>query len=117
MDNSGGLSFFRHDIVGDMLEIISIENGSIGSQLELEVGDKLVAINNHKINDLIDYQLYAQGEELVLDIQKKNGELWELELERDEDDPLGFGFEHPERLRLEVRLNRLDMFQSKHHQH
>lgn len=79
-----------------MLEIISIENGSIGSQLDLEIGDKLVSINRRKINDMIDYQLYAQGEELVLDIQKKNGELWELELERDEDDPLGFGFEHPE---------------------
>ncbi|MCD6527345.1 MAG: DUF512 domain-containing protein [Desulfuromonas sp.] len=72
-----------------------MDSGSIGEQLDLEIGDKLVAINGNEINDLIDYQLYAHGEELVLDIEKNNGELWDLELERDADDPLGLGFEHP----------------------
>lgn len=79
-----------------MLEIESVVVGSIGDELDLECGDQLISINGLSIADLIDYQLYAQGEELVFEVLKKSGEIWELDFERDDDDPLGLEFIHPQ---------------------
>ena len=79
-----------------MLEIKAVISQSIADQLNLEAGDCLLAINGVPIIDQVDYQLYAQGEEFVFDVQKKNGELWEVEFDRDEDDPIGLEFAYPQ---------------------
>lgn len=79
-----------------MLEIEAVIPGSIAEELDLEAGDSVVSINGESISDQIDYQLQAHGEEFVIDIVKKNGELWELDFERDEDDPIGLEFAHPQ---------------------
>lgn len=79
-----------------MLEIKAVVAGSIAEELDLEAGDSVVSINGEAITDQIDYQLQAHGEEFVIDIVKKNGELWELDFDRDEDDPIGLEFAHPQ---------------------
>ncbi|BCR05152.1 (Fe-S)-binding protein [Desulfuromonas versatilis] len=79
-----------------MLEIIFVEPGSIGEELELEPGDSLLSINGEVVRDLLDYQLHVQDEELLLEVRKKNGELWDLEFEKDSFDSLGLHFPHPE---------------------
>lgn len=79
-----------------MLAITAVTPGSIAEELDLECGDLLITINGAVIDDQIDYQLSAQGEEFVFNIQKINGELWELEFERDEDDPIGLEFSDPQ---------------------
>ncbi len=78
-----------------MLTIEAVSADSIGAELDLEPGDRLVAINGNPVEDQIDYQLYSQGEQLVLEVQKCAGELWEIELERDADDPVGLEFADP----------------------
>ncbi len=70
--------------------------GSIAEELELEPGDRLVAVNGQRLRDVIDYNYHASEEELVLEVLKASGEIWELEVERDPDEPLGLVFAPPE---------------------
>ncbi|MBW2478245.1 MAG: DUF512 domain-containing protein [Deltaproteobacteria bacterium] len=79
-----------------MLEIIGIESGSIAQELELEPGDQLLAIDGLPIRDLVDYLVASQGDELVLEIKRRDGEIWELEIDRDPGDRLGLVLPHPE---------------------
>jgi putative radical SAM enzyme (TIGR03279 family) len=69
--------------------------GSSAEEMEIEPGDRLVAINGHELRDIIDYNFYAAEPEIVLEIVKKDGELWEVELERGEGEPLGLIFPAP----------------------
>ena len=68
--------------------------GSIAEELEIEPGDVLVEINGHEIEDIFDYQYYCEDYELVVVIRKPDGEEWELEIEKDEDEDLGIVFEN-----------------------
>lgn len=79
-----------------MLEIVSVEPDSIGEELDLEPGDSLLAINGEVVRDLLDFQVHVACEELLLEVRKKDGTLWEVELEKDAPDTLGLQFEHPE---------------------
>ena len=67
--------------------------GSIADELGIEAGDKLISINNNEIEDVFDYHFYVNDEELVLLIEKTNGEEWELEIEKDYEEDLGIEFE------------------------
>ncbi len=73
--------------------VSSVEKGSIAEELEIEAGDILLSIDGVELSDLIDYRFYINSEELTLEIQKKNGEIEEIELEKDYDDDLGIIFE------------------------
>ena len=73
--------------------IKSIEPYSIADELGLEPGDKLISINDNVIEDVFDYHYYVNDEELVLLIEKADGEEWELEIEKDFEDDLGITFE------------------------
>ena len=77
------------------LHVISrVFPGSIGEELELEPGDILVSINGQPVEDVFDYR-YLMNDELVeLLIRKKNGEEWELEVEKDYEEDLGVEFEN-----------------------
>ena len=77
------------------LHVISrVLPGSIGEELELEPGDVLVSINGQPVEDVFDYR-YLMNDELVnLLIRKKNGEEWELEVEKDYEEDLGVEFEN-----------------------
>ncbi|MCL2420665.1 MAG: DUF512 domain-containing protein [Defluviitaleaceae bacterium] len=76
-----------------MHKITDIETGSIAQELELQPGDKLLTINGQKIADVLDYRFIIAEEELLLEVEKPDGEIWELEIEKDEADDLGLVFE------------------------
>lgn len=79
------------------LRIDSITPGSIADQLEVAAGDRLLAVNGQPLRDLIDYSYYtASEEELLLEIEKPDGELWELEVERQAGESLGLTFSAPD---------------------
>ncbi len=78
------------------LRIDSVAPGSIADQLGAAAGDRLLAVNGRHLRDLIDYSYYtASEEELLLEIEKPDGELWELEVERHAGEPLGLTFSAP----------------------
>ena len=72
----------------------NIVPGSIAEELEIEVGDILLKINDEDIEDIFDYQYLCEDEYIVVTILKPNGEEWELEIEKDEDEDLGIVFEN-----------------------
>lgn len=72
--------------------ILDVLPDSIGKELSLVPGDKLLRINGKEILDIFDYHYYAEEEELLLEIEKKNGEVWEIEVEKEEGEDLGLVF-------------------------
>jgi len=78
------------------LMIDGVLPGSIAEELEIEPGDRLMAVNGNPLRDVIDYNYFTSEDLLVLDVEKADGELWELEVERDEGEPLGITFPAPE---------------------
>jgi putative radical SAM enzyme (TIGR03279 family) len=79
------------------LRIDAVTPGSIGNQMEVVAGDCLLAVNGQPLRDIIDYSYYtASDEQLLLDIEKPDGELWELEVEREPGKSLGLLFSAPE---------------------
>jgi len=78
------------------LLIEGVAAGSIAAEFELQAGDRLLAVNGHRLRDLIDYSYYTSSEqELLLEIARQDGETWELEMEREQGEPLGLTFEAP----------------------
>ena len=71
----------------------SVESGSIAEEMGIEAGDKLISINDNTIEDVFDYHYYVNDEEIVLLIEKQDGEEWELEIEKDYEEDLGIVFE------------------------
>lgn len=74
--------------------ISKVRDGSIAMELELEPGDRLIAINDKEIEDVFDYQYMAEDEYIVLTVIKKNNEEWELEIEKEYGEELGIEFEN-----------------------
>jgi putative radical SAM enzyme (TIGR03279 family) len=76
------------------VEIAEVAPGSLGAEMELEAGDRIIKVNGRLVRDYLDFRFHTSGEtELVLDVRKKNGEDWEVELERNEGEDFGFSFE------------------------
>tara|TARA_Y100001968_G_scaffold45599_1_gene35641 strand:+ start:18902 stop:20248 length:1347 start_codon:yes stop_codon:yes gene_type:complete len=70
----------------------SVEPGSIGEELGIQPGDKILSINGTKPRDLIDYKFLISDEELNLEILDQKGSIHKVELEKDADTSLGISF-------------------------
>ena len=84
------------------LLIEAVAPGSCAAEMEIEAGDRLVAINGNPLRDIIDYGYHtAADEQLLLEVEKPDGELWEVEIQRDAGESLGLLFTapHPARCR------------------
>src|SRR5215472_7922371 len=76
------------------VEISAVTEDSIAAELELEPGDRVIRVNGRVVRDYLDFRFQAGGEsELVIDVRRRNGEDWQLEIERAEDEDLGLVFE------------------------
>lgn len=73
--------------------IVDVLEDSIGKELEIEKGDKLLSINGERIQDVFDYRFLLSDEEIEVQIEKANGEVWNLEIEKDYGEDLGLVFE------------------------
>lgn len=67
---------------------------SIAWELEIEPGDRLLAINEQEITDIFDYQYYIQDEYIEVLIKKPSGEEWLLEIDKEYEEDLGVEFEN-----------------------
>ena len=76
------------------VEISDVAPGSLGAEMELEPGDRIIKVNGRTVRDYLDFRFQTAGEtELLLEVRKKSGDDWELELERAENEDFGFTFE------------------------
>ena len=67
--------------------IKSVAEGSIAEEFGIEPGDKLIAIDDHEIEDVFDYRYYISSDSYVMLIEKPDGEQWECEIDDDYEDP------------------------------
>ncbi len=75
--------------------ITEVEPGGIGAELELEAGDRVVKVNGRVVRDYLDFRFQTGGETvLTIEVLKRSGEEWELEVERDEGEDFGLAFEN-----------------------
>ena len=75
--------------------ITGVEPGTLGAELELEAGDRVVKVNGRAVRDYLDFRFQTGGEtELTIEVLKQSGEEWELEVERGEGEDFGIQFEN-----------------------
>jgi putative radical SAM enzyme (TIGR03279 family) len=74
--------------------ITHVEPGSLGEAAELRPDDRLVAINDHLLRDIIDVQFYGAEETLALLVERE-GRQEVVYVQRDYDEELGLSFENP----------------------
>jgi putative radical SAM enzyme (TIGR03279 family) len=75
------------------LVVAAVDPGSIAEEMEIQVGDRVLTVNEVEINDIIDFQFGISEEDYTLLIEKPDGELWELDIEKDPGEFLGLEVE------------------------
>src|SRR5678815_828956 len=76
------------------VEICEVAPESLAAEMELEAGDRIIKVNGRTVRDYLDFRFHTAGEtELTLEVRKRNGDDWELELERGEGEDFGLSFE------------------------
>ncbi len=73
--------------------ITRVAAGSIAAELELEPGDKLVAVDDNPVTDIIDLSFALAAESLELLVEKANGDQLVAEIDKEYDEDLGLEFE------------------------
>lgn len=86
---------YENDYENNENVVESVEAGSIAEELEIEEGDMLLSINGSEIKDIIDYKYLITDDYIELSIKKRDGEIWDLEIEKDYDEDLGIVFTNP----------------------
>ncbi len=74
--------------------VYRVRQGSIAEEMEIEKGDELISVNGEPIEDIFDYQYLTEDASVTLEIKKKDGEIWELVIDKDEDEDIGIEFEN-----------------------
>lgn len=74
--------------------VTEVAGESLADELGLEAGDRIVKVNGRQVRDYLDFRFQTSGEtELEFLVKKRNGETWEIELEREEGEDFGLSFE------------------------
>lgn len=74
--------------------VLKIEDNSIAKEMDIEPGDKILSINGNQIEDILAYHYLINDDYLVVEVEKKDGEIWELEIEKSYEEDLGIEFEN-----------------------
>jgi len=71
----------------------SVLDNSIAQELEITKGDEILSVDGQKMTDMIDYNFYMKSELVTIELKRKNGEIEEIEIEKDFEEDLGIVFE------------------------
>ena len=73
--------------------ILRVLEGSIAEELELVPGDKIIAVNDMPLRDIIDFSFAMADEEIELLVEHADGEQELIEFDKDYDEDFGVEFE------------------------
>jgi putative radical SAM enzyme (TIGR03279 family) len=74
--------------------ITEVTPGSVGAEIELRTGDRIVKVNGRPVRDYLDFRFQTAGEtELTFNVKKADGHSLEIEFDREEGEDLGLMFE------------------------
>ena len=63
------------------VEIYEVAPNSLGAEMDLETGDRIIKVNGRVVRDYLDFRFQTGGEtELTLTVVKRGGEEWEIEI-------------------------------------
>lgn len=89
------ISMRRVDLAPDVPGVIdAVAPGSLGDDLGLRPGDRVVSVNDRPVLDALDFQFQAQSEHAVFEIERA-GEQQRFELRLDGDEYWGLTFTDP----------------------
>lgn len=71
------------------LTILEVEADSIAEAVGIIPGDRLISLNGNEVRDLLDYRFFVGDEALIVELAKENGEVWEVDIEKELDEDLG----------------------------
>ncbi len=74
------------------LSIESVKKNSIAWDVGIEPGDVITKINDQPLRDILDYRFLIADETIVVELQKSNGLIWQIEIEKEFDESLGIDF-------------------------
>ena len=80
-------------MVGQGATVARVMTGSIGEEMGIEPGDRLLSINGRTVDDILDYYYLADDDYLEIEIEKAGGETWVLEIEKEYGEGLGLEFD------------------------
>lgn len=72
--------------------INDVEDDSILDEMEVTAGDILLSINGMPVTDILDYRYLIADDTLEVEIQKPDGEIWVLDIEKEYEEDLGLIF-------------------------
>lgn len=75
--------------------ISQVYEGSIASNLGIEVGEELIAINGRPVQDIIDYIFLTADEDITLEVRKKDQSVKSFTIKKEFYDEVGLEFENP----------------------
>lgn len=75
--------------------IEQVSRDSIGEEVGLIPGDILLSINDTPVRDILDYKYLISDDYIVIKIEKQDGEIWEIEIEKEFDEDIGIVFTNP----------------------
>ncbi len=75
------------------LLIAGVEEDSIGFEMGICRGDRLLSINGETVLDTVEFKFHEASEELVLKIKKSSGEVVDFDIEKDFYEEVGLVFE------------------------
>lgn len=64
------------------VRIDGIQKGSYAQALGIAAGERLLSINGHEINDVLDYRFYETEQHLELELERSTGEKYRLHLRK-----------------------------------
>lgn len=70
-------------------EIINLDPNGILAEFDIVSGDRLLSVNGRPVRDELDIRYADAEEQLFVEIEKSDGEIWELEIEKDSEESLG----------------------------
>ncbi len=72
--------------------ICDVRPGSLGEEIGLRPGDRLLTVDGDPLRDIIDYRFRTSEDAFSLEVERPNGEIWEFEVEKDPWEDLGLEF-------------------------
>lgn len=76
-----------------MLKIKEVEKGSLGEEIGLKAGDKILSFNGFDAEDILDYMFYDGEDGFSVTVRQSDG-TFTCDVEKDEDETLGLTFEN-----------------------
>ncbi len=73
--------------------ITSIDRGSSAERAGIRVGERLISINAHPVEDVLDYRYFGYDGDPEVELEAENGHRRKVRVKKDEGDELGLNFD------------------------